>query len=114
MNKQLHILWAMVATLFNNHVTTEPAKPLAFRRGHDEMKLVVCDYEKPGWAAFTTPEGETKRELLADADLGQLVTAYGRATGTQIELPPLLGYGDEQTQAAGAGYGQSNVGGGHP
>lgn len=105
MNKLPFILWAMVVTLFNNHVKTEPAKPLTFRRGADEMTLITCDYEQPGRATFTTPEGERKRELLADSDVGQLVTSYGRATGVQIELPPLLGYGDEQAHAAGAGGG---------
>ena len=116
MNKQLYILWAFAAGLLNNHVLTASSptnpSPLAFRRGTDEFKLIHCDTAKPGWVTYEMPDGNRDTQLLADGELGQLVTNYARATGVQIELPPLMGYGDEtQASAAAAGYDQSRV---HP
>ncbi len=118
MNKQLYILWAFTAGVLNNFVqgqaaglTTQPfTGPLSFRRGTDDIKLVHCDYDRPGTATVEMPDGGRDTVQLADGELGQLVTNYGRATGQRIELPPLVGYGEE-TQAASAGAGHGNA---HP
>jgi hypothetical protein len=103
MNKLTYILWAAFSTFANNHVLSVPQTPLSFKRGTDEHRLVHCDYERPGWATFESPTGQRLTEQLADGDVGQLVVAYGNATGTKIELPPIMG--QEQADAAGAGSG---------
>lgn len=106
MNKLTYIFWAFVAGVLNNYVltTTSPAaEPLSFRRGTDDIKLVHCDTNKPGFATVELPDGNRDTSLLAEGEWGQLVTNYGRATGQQIELAPVMGFGEEKATAAGAG-----------
>jgi hypothetical protein len=104
-----YLLWAFFSALANNHVLAEPSKPLAFRRGRDENRLIHCQYDKPGWATYETPTGERTTELLADGDVGQLVVAYGDATGTRIEFPAVMAdaaaQGAEHAASAAAGFG---------
>jgi hypothetical protein len=108
-------LWAFLAGVLNKHIdgtTAAVREPVGFRRGPDAMALVRCDPAKVGLVTYQTPNGENRTEELAEAEVGQIIKAFGYTTDTNFELPPLLGYGDEQrAQAAGAGadYDQSRV-----
>jgi hypothetical protein len=108
-------LWAFLAGVLNKHTegaSTAVRESIGFRRGSDAMTLVNCDPSKVGLVIYQAPTGENRTEELAEAEVGQLIKAFGYATDTNFDLPPMLGYGDEtQANAAAAGYDQSRI---HP